>query len=100
MATIWLNRVQSGLDREPPLFQSWNPIIEPAPGTVVTEAAVARPLVTLETRGIPARLAALHRDPNRRVWPVGSYAEEGIPLLEAAASSAARVARRLGVSAG
>jgi predicted NAD/FAD-binding protein len=98
MATIWLNRVQGGLEGHPPLFQSWNPIVEPDPKTVVTEARVSRPVVTVETARIPADLATLHRNPQRRVWPVGSYAEAGIPLLEAAAVSAMRVARTLGVA--
>lgn len=98
MATIWLNRVQDGLDDSRPLFQSWNPIVDPAPDTVVAEARVSRPLVTLDTARVPHQLAALHDDPERRVWPVGSYAEAGIPLLEAAATSAVRVARTLGVA--
>lgn len=98
MATIWLNRVQPGLDEARPLFQTWNPLVEPAPERVVADARVARPLVTLETRDVPARLAALHDEPDRRIWPVGSYAEAGIPLLEAAAASAFRVARALGAA--
>ncbi len=95
MATIWLNEVQPGLASAPPLFQTWNPIVEPDPATIVTEAVVSRPVVTLATRDVPARLAALTRDPDRRIWPVGSYAGEGIPLLEAAAASAHRVAAAL-----
>ncbi|MEQ9398665.1 MAG: FAD-dependent oxidoreductase [Longimicrobiales bacterium] len=96
MATIWLNRVQPGLDETRPLFQTWNPLLEPAPDQVVADARVARPLVTVGTREVPASLAALHDQADRRIWPVGSYAEAGIPLLEAAAASAFRVARVLG----
>lgn len=91
MATIWLNQVQDGLEGAPPLFQTWNPVFEPEADRVVTEAVVSRPVVTLATQDVPARLAALQMDPERRIWPVGSYAEEGIPLLEAAAASARRV---------
>jgi len=98
MATIWLNRVQPGLRSAPPIFQTWNPIVEPAPETVVAEATFARPLVELATVTLPDELARLHRDPGRRVWPVGSYVERGVPLLEAAAASAVRVARRIGVT--
>lgn len=96
MATIWLNEVQEGLSGAPPLFQTWNPVVEPEPGQVISEAVVSRPVVTLATRDVPARLAELQRDPQRRIWPVGSYAADGIPLLEAAAASAARVADTLG----
>jgi predicted NAD/FAD-binding protein len=98
MATIWLNRVQPALRDAAPIFQTWNPIVEPAPETIVTEAMVARPLVTLDSASLPHEIAQLHRDAGRRVWPAGSYVERGVPLLEAAAASAVRVARRLGVS--
>lgn len=95
MATIWLNEVQPGLAGEPPLFQTWNPVVEPEPGSVITEARVSRPVVTLATRDLPARLEVLQSEGGRRIWPVGSYAGEGIPLLEAAAVSAIRTAQAL-----
>ncbi|TVP55375.1 MAG: hypothetical protein EA351_10865, partial [Gemmatimonadales bacterium] len=95
MATIWLNRVQDGLEEGTDIFQTWNPVVEPDPALVITEAVASRPVVTLATQDVPARLAALQHQPDRRIWPVGSYAEEGIPLLEAAAASAMRVADRL-----
>jgi predicted NAD/FAD-binding protein len=98
MATIWLNRVQPSLRRAAPIFQTWNPIIEPAEGTIVSNTVVARPLVTLDSAAVPEALAQLHRDPARRIWAAGSYVERGVPLLEAAAASAVRVARTLGVS--
>lgn len=100
MATIWLNRVQDGLEGRPAVFQSWNPVVEPDPALVITEAEVSRPVVTLGTRDVPERLAGLQDDPGRRIWPVGSYAGEGIPLLEAAAASSARVAALLGALGG
>jgi len=95
MATIWLNRVQDGLEEGADIFQTWNPVVEPDPSLVITESVVSRPVVTLATQDVPARLAALEHQPDRRIWPVGSYAAEGIPLLEAAAASAARVADML-----
>ncbi len=95
MATIWMNRVQPDLGDGPPTFQTWNPLVEPDPDTVVADAAVARPVVTLDTHDLPQTLSDLCDDPDRRVWPIGSYAASGIPLLEAAASSALRVARRI-----
>ena len=81
MATIWLNQVQEGLDPERPLFQTWNPLREPGSDLVVAAAQVARPVVTVPTRDVPKRLTALLEEPGRRIWPVGSYAEDGIPLL-------------------
>ena len=95
MATIWLNRVQEGMPGASDIFQTWNPLIEPDPALMITEAVVSRPVVTLDTHDVPATLAGLGDDPDRRIWSVGSYAANGIPLLEAAASSAVRVADRL-----
>ena len=95
MATIWLNRVQDGLEGGPDLFQTWNPVVTPDPSSVITETEVSRPVVTLATQDVPERLAALGDDAGRRIWAVGSYAETGIPLLEAAAASAMRVADQL-----
>jgi len=98
MATIWLDRVQPGLGTGPALFQTWNPVREPDPDTVVAEARFVRPVVELETRDVPGLLTGLQDDPHRRIWPVGSYARSGIPLLEAAAASAVQVARHLGAT--
>lgn len=92
MATIWLNKVQESLRSSAPLFQSWNPLEEPGGDKLIAEAVVSRPVVSLDSQDVPRRLMALHKEPQRRIWPVGSYAEEGIPLLEAAAASAMRVA--------
>ena len=95
MATIWLNRVQDGLGGGTDPFQTWNPVVEPHPDLVIADTLVSRPVVTVATRDVPAQLAALQHDPDRWIWPVGSYAEEGIPLLEAAAASATRVVERV-----
>lgn len=95
MATIWLNAIQS-LPDSGPVFQTWNPLIEPEPGTVLGEAHFERPVVSAKSlRGLET-LLALHAQPCRRIWLCGSYASHGIPLLESAATSACAVAERLG----
>lgn len=95
MATIWLNAIQALPGRDP-VFQSWNPIIEPEPGTVLAEARFERPVVDAGSLQGLEKLAALHEQPDRRIWFCGSYASHGIPLLESAATSALSVAERLG----
>ncbi|MEM1439271.1 MAG: FAD-dependent oxidoreductase [Pseudomonadota bacterium] len=95
MATIWLNPIQALPDRTP-IFQSWNPVIDPNPRRVLGEASFERPVVNARSlRGL-AQLEALHAQPDRRIWFCGSYASHGIPLLESAAHSALSVAERLG----
>ncbi len=95
MATIWLNAIQSLPGRDP-VFQSWNPLIDPAPEAVLGEASFERPVVNAQSLVGLRKLAALHERPGRRIWFCGSYASHGIPLLESAASSALAVAERLG----
>ena len=95
-STIWINAVQPRLRHAPPVFQTVHPLREPHPGLVVGRAAFERPVVDEASQRALARLAALHDEPGRRVWFCGSWAEAGIPLLESAVRSAARVAERLG----
>ncbi|MEM1261440.1 MAG: FAD-dependent oxidoreductase [Pseudomonadota bacterium] len=94
MATIWMNAIQAmpGLG---PVFQTWNPLIEPAPGTVLGEATFERPVVTTRSLQALNELRRLHAQPGRRVWFCGSYAAHGIPLLESATKSAMAVAENV-----
>lgn len=95
MATIWMNAIQNmpGAD---PVFQTWNPIVEPDPTLVFGEAQFERPVVNQASMQGLDRMARMHRQPNRRIWFCGSYASHGIPLLESAANSAFLIAERLG----
>ena len=79
-----------------PVFQTWNPIIEPDPTLVLGESSFERPVVNQASmRGLEL-LSELHQQPDRRTWFCGSYAARGIPLLESAATSSLAVADRLG----
>lgn len=95
MATIWMNAIQS-LPARDPLFQSWNPIIDPNPALVLAESTFERPVVNFDSLQALKRLNFLHQKPDRRLWFCGSYAAHGIPLLESATHSALSVAERLG----
>lgn len=91
MATIWMNRVQPGLAKASPVFQTWNPIIEPRPETIKAQARFDRPLVNAASLEGSRTVSLLHAQHGRRLWFCGSYLGPGIPLLEAAARTAAEV---------
>jgi predicted NAD/FAD-binding protein len=95
MATIWMNRVQPSLRDASPVFQTWNPIVEPAPASVRASARFERPVVNAASLVGAREVAALHDERGRRLWFCGSYLGPGIPLLESAAVTAANVARAI-----
>lgn len=95
MATIWMNAIQP-VPGNDPAFQTWNPIIEPDPALVLGQAEFERPVVNARSQQALKQLEVLHSQPDRRIWFCGSYASQGIPLLESAANSALAAAERLG----
>lgn len=94
-STIWLNRVQPGLRHAAPLFQTVMPQRAPRENSVISRARFERPLVHAGSAVALARLQHLQARPGRRLWFCGSYAEEGVPLLESAVRSALAVADAL-----
>ena len=92
MATIWLNRVQPALRDRSPIFQTWNPIIEPRGTMVRAHAWFERPVVNAASLEGASRVRLLQSQRGRRLWFCGSYLGPGIPLLESAARTAADVA--------
>jgi predicted NAD/FAD-binding protein len=95
MATIWMNRVQPALRDASPVFQTWNPIVEPAPASVRASARFERPVVNAASVVGAREVAAMHAEHGRRLWFCGSYLGPGIPLLESATVTAAAVARAI-----
>ena len=96
MATIWLNAIQT-MPGPKPVFQTWNPTLEPDPSLVLGQAEFERPVVNARSLKGLKKLSELHQQPDRRIWFCGSYASHGIPLLESAVKSAMSIAERLGV---
>ncbi|MEX2180955.1 MAG: FAD-dependent oxidoreductase [Gemmatimonadaceae bacterium] len=92
MATIWMNRVQPGLRDRSPVFQTWNPIVEPRADSVHAHAWFERPVVNAASVEAARAVRQLQEQPGRRLWFCGSYLGPGIPLLESAARTAADVA--------
>ena len=100
MATIWMNRVQPTLRGSSPVFQTWNPIIDPAPETVRAQARFERPILNAASLAGAREVESLHAEPGRRLWFCGSYLGPGIPLLESAAATAAKVVAAIEESTG
>ena len=92
MISIWVNRLLPGYFDEKPLFQTINPMLEPAAHLVLKDCNLQRPIVDLATQANLRQLESLHAQPGRRVFFCGSYAAQGIPLLESAVASAGAVA--------
>ncbi|MFM2139941.1 MAG: hypothetical protein RLZZ25_206 [Gemmatimonadota bacterium] len=95
MATIWMNRVQPTLAGGSPVFQTWNPIVEPMASRVYARASFERPVVNARALEGARLVDQLQSEPDRRLWCCGSYLGPGIPLLESATATAATVARAI-----
>lgn len=99
MASIWMNSIHPQLKGRADLFETWNPFTEIPQDKILIEAGFERPVVTQDSLQAIDQLAALHQEPDRRIWFCGSYAKRGIPLLESAAASAKAIADRLNAGA-
>lgn len=96
MASIWLNKIYPSLATGAPLFQTWNPLIEPKKETVLGRSHFERPTVNLESLAAIKSLNQLQIESDRQIWYCGSYAMPGVPLLESAVQSAMSISERLG----
>jgi len=95
--TVWMNQIDDDLRTAlpAPLFQTWNPCVEPDPSTVVADYAFERPVVTAASVEAIAELQAANG--HGHMWFVGAYSRYSMPLLENGVKSAMVVARSLGV---
>ncbi|SFX09782.1 FAD-dependent oxidoreductase [Marinospirillum alkaliphilum] len=88
MFTVWVNQVEPTLKGCAPVFQTWNPLYEPAPDTVLARIPLERAVVHPGTAQVHEALNQWHDQPGRKVFFCGSWAYEGVPLLESAVRSA------------
>jgi predicted NAD/FAD-binding protein len=98
MITIWVNALLPSYASTEPVFQTVNPHRPVNPALVIQQTHMERPVVDIHSTARIQQLDALHAEPGRRVFFCGSYAADGIPLLESAAVSAKRVAACIGRS--
>ncbi len=95
MFTVWVNAVEPTLKDKPPVFQTWNPCFDPQPDLTLARQPLQRAVVNRGTQGILKALNTWHRQPGRRLFYCGSWAHQGVPLLETAVRSAQAVVRRI-----
>lgn len=88
MFTVWVNKVEPTLRDSAPVFQTWNPLFEPAQDTVLARVPLERAVVHSGTARVHEALGQWHRQRGRKVFFCGSWAYEGVPLLESAVRSA------------
>ena len=95
MCNVWMNRFHDEWQLDTPVFQTIKPVVHPAPPTVLQSASLQRAVVSNQTPELWSQLAELHEEPSRRIWFAGSYAVEGLPLLETGVRSAKQIAQRI-----
>ncbi|PTQ90438.1 FAD-dependent oxidoreductase [Agitococcus lubricus] len=95
MFSVWVNAVEPTLANQAPVLQTWNPMIDLDESKVISRTRFQRAVVNQQTTSMLAQLTRWHRQANRKVFYIGSWAYEGVPLLESAVCSAEAVIRLL-----
>ena len=99
MFSIWINQIEPTLVGKPAVFQTWNPVFEPQPESVISTVKLTRAIVDRHTASLVQQLQQLQQQPERRVFFCGSWSCDGLPILESAVTSALWVAQQLGAPA-
>ena len=86
--SVWVNPVEPRMTQAEPVFQTWNPHFEPEPASILARVPLQRAVVHAGTAAVHKQLASWHQQPGRRVFYCGSWAYDGVPLLESAVRSA------------
>lgn len=100
MFTVWVNSVEPTLADQAPVFQTWNPLFEPDKNQVIARIPMQRAVVTRRTGAILRKIRRWHAQPGRRLFYCGSWAFEGVPLLETGVQSAQAVVQAIERQAG
>lgn len=97
MFTVWVNAVEPTLKDKAPVFQTWNPLYQPKPDSILARIPLQRAVVHEGTARVQRHLREWHAEPGRQVFFCGAWAYEGVPLLESAVRSAEVVVRALNI---
>jgi len=97
MSTVLVNAIDDWKNGSP-VLQTWNPLFPPRSEDVFFSIKMERPVVTFDSQHALQALQAYSKQP-RLVHFVGSYAHEGIPLLETGVRSSLALAKYFGVKA-
>ncbi len=90
MCSVWLNRFHNEWEIDAPIFQTINPIAKPASARIISQAILQRPVVNANSFEAWRQINQ-YNDEAQRIWYVGSYASQGIPLLETGVRSSQSV---------
>jgi hypothetical protein len=119
MSTIWMNRVQNGIQSDCNIFQTWNPYVgiisygdNDGNNQQMTKECnqnenlikqvknlygrsfFQRPIVTFDSIEACKKLWMLNGKAN--IWSIGSFSLGGVPLLESGVASAFIISKKLG----
>ena len=98
MFTMWCSAASKHWEDKTelaPLFQTWNPIIDPAPELEMRRITFERPVVKLETLKAMAQLEKLQGRGN--IYFCGAYALRAIPLQENGTACARKIGELMGI---
>lgn len=95
MCSVWMNRFNPDWPVARPIIQTITPLFDPDPATIITRHHLQRPVVNATSLAGLDLLRQLHQQPDRRIWFCGSYAAEGVPLLESGVLSSLRITQKL-----
>jgi uncharacterized protein len=95
MFTVWVNAVEPTLQNAAPVLQTWNPQFEPVAESILVRVPLQRAVVHAGTAAVHRQLNDWHAEPGRRIFYCGSWAHQGVPLLESAVRSANAVVERI-----
>ena len=68
MFTVWVNSIEPTIPGSEPVFQTWNPLLEPEPQTVLSAVPLQRAVVSQKNSALISELARIHKEPDRRVF--------------------------------
>jgi predicted NAD/FAD-binding protein len=92
-ATLWMNQLEISNPQPEALLQSWDPGVPPKDDTILATRTFKRVLATKKSQKIVKELNhAMSSEPQRRLWFVGAYMTDNIPLLENGVATARQVA--------
>ena len=92
-ATMWMNQLESKSLGRQNIFQSWQPLLPIQSEKILGEVTLQRSLVnSISERRMKKLRRMMTSEKKRRLWFVGSYVVEGVPLLENGVRAARLVA--------
>jgi len=88
-ATLWMNKLESETTKMEAIFQSWDPKTEIPAAKKLAKRVFKRSLTSADSEVRVAHLRDMMKtQAHRKLWFVGSYMAEGVPLLENGVHSA------------